>query len=96
MNRKHIAAWTLYDFAGSIYSAVVVAAVFNVYFATVIVGNEDGRGDQLWGWVGSLSVAIVAFSSPLLGSIADRAGVRKRLMILYTLLGVGAVASSRR
>ena len=93
MNRKHIAAWTLYDFAGSIYSAVVVAAVFNVYFATVIVGNEDGRGDQLWGWVGSLSVAIVAFSSPLLGSIADRAGVRKRLMILYTLLGVGAVAS---
>ena len=93
VNRKHIAAWTLYDLAGSIYSAVIVAAVFNVYFADVIVGNEDGRGDQMWGWVGSLSVAIVAFSSPLLGSIADRAGVRKRLMILYTLLGVGAVAS---
>lgn len=93
MNRKHIAAWTLYDLAGSIYSAVIVAAVFNVYFADVIVGNEDGRGDQVWGWVGSLSVAIVAFSSPLLGSVADRAGVRKRLMILYTLIGVGAVAS---
>tara|TARA_Y100000588_G_scaffold260745_2_gene275307 strand:+ start:20 stop:1279 length:1260 start_codon:yes stop_codon:yes gene_type:complete len=93
VNRKHIAAWTLYDLAGSIYSAVIVAAVFNVYFADVIVGNEDGRGDQVWGWVGSLSVAIVAFSSPLLGSIADRAGVRKRLMMLYTLIGVGAVAS---
>ena len=93
MNRKHIAAWTLYDLAGSIYSAVIVAAVFNVYFVEVIVGNTDGRGDQVWGWVGSLSVAIVAFSSPMLGSIADRAGVRKRLMIVYTLLGVGAVAS---
>ena len=93
MNRKHVAAWSLYDLAGSIYSAVIVAAVFNVYFIDFVVGNEDGRGDQVWGWVGSLSVAIVAFSSPLLGSIADRAGVRKRLMVLYTLLGVGAVAS---
>ena len=92
MNRKHVAAWTLYDLAGSIYSAVIVAAVFNVYFVDFIVGNEDGRGDQVWGWVGSLSVAIVAVSSPLLGSIADRAGVRKQLMVLYTLLGVGAVA----
>ena len=93
MSRKHIAAWTLYDFAGSIYSAVIAAAVFNVYFANVIVGNDDGRGDQVWGWVGSVSVAIVAFSSPLMGSIADRAGVRKRLLILYMLVGAAAVAS---
>ena len=93
MNRKLILSWTLYDFAGSIYSAVIAAAVFNVYFVNVIVGNETGRGDQVWGWVGSVSVAIVALTSPLLGAIADRAGVRKRLMVAYTLLGVGATAS---
>ena len=92
MNRKHVLAWTLYDFAGSIYSAVIAAAVFNVYFANVIVGNDGGRGDQVWGWVGSVSVALVALSSPLLGSVADRAGVRKRLMMAYTILGLGAVA----
>jgi UMF1 family MFS transporter len=92
LNRKHVLAWTLYDFAGSIYSAVIAAAVFNVYFANVIVGNEDGRGDQVWGWVGSVSVALVALSSPLLGSVADRAGVRKRLMMAYTMVGMGAVA----
>ena len=94
MDRKHIAAWALYDFAGSIYSAVIATAVFSVYFVNVIVGNESGvRGDVVWGWVGSLSVAIVAFSSPLLGSIADRSGVRKPLFVLYTLVGVGAVAA---
>jgi MFS transporter, UMF1 family len=92
MNRKHVLAWALYDFAGSIYSAVIAAAVFNVYFANVIVGNADGRGDQVWGWVGSVSVALVALTSPLLGSIADRAGVRKRLMMAYSMLGMGAVA----
>jgi MFS transporter, UMF1 family len=93
VNRKLILSWALYDFAGSIYSAVIAAAVFNVYFVNVIVGNETGRGDQVWGWVGSVSVAIVALTSPLLGAIADRAGVRKRLMVAYTLLGVGATAS---
>lgn len=93
MNRKHVLAWALYDFAGSIYSAVIAAAVFNVYFANVIVGNADGRGDLLWGWVGSASVAVVALTSPLLGAVADRAGVRRRLMVAYTLLGVAAVAA---
>jgi UMF1 family MFS transporter len=93
VNRKLILSWALYDFAGSIYSAVIAAAVFNVYFVNVIVGNETGRGDQVWGWVGSVSVAIVALTSPLLGAIADRAGVRKRLMMAYTLLGVASAAS---
>jgi UMF1 family MFS transporter len=93
VNRKHIVSWALYDFAGSIYSAVIAAAVFNVYFVNVIVGNESGRGDQVWGWVGSVSVAIVALTSPLLGAIADRAGVRKRLMIVYSSLGIASVAS---
>lgn len=92
MDRKKVVAWAMYDFAGSVYSAVIAAAVFNVYFATVIVGNEAGQGDALWGRVGSLSVALVALSSPLLGSIADRAGVRKRFLVGYTVVGAGCVA----
>ena len=96
MNRKHIISWALYDFAGSIYSSVIATAVFAVYFANVIVGSQGGRGDQMWGWVVSLSVGIVAISSPLLGSVADRAGVRRKLMIGYTLLGLLAVAAFTR
>ena len=92
MNRKHVASWALYDFAGSIYSSVITTAVFAVYFANVVVGAEGGRGDQIWGWVVSLSVAIVAISSPLIGSIADRAGARKKLLVIYTLVGIAAVS----
>ena len=92
MNRKYVVSWVLYDFAGSIYSAVIATAVFSVYFVNVVVGNEEGRGDQLWGWVVSGSVALVAFTSPLMGSIADRAGVRKRLFVVYTLVGIASVA----
>jgi UMF1 family MFS transporter len=92
MNKTKVAAWALFDFAGSIYSAVIATAVFSVYFADAVVGNEAGRGDQVWGWVGSVSVAVVALSSPLLGAIADRAGIRKRLLIGYTLVGVVCIS----
>ena len=92
VNRKHVASWALYDFAGSIYSSVVATAVFPVFFKEAIAGG-GGRGDQLWGWVTSLSVFLVALSSPLLGAVADRAGVRRRLLVLYVLVGVGAVAA---
>jgi UMF1 family MFS transporter len=91
VNRKHIASWALYDFAGSIYSSVVATVVFPVFFRDAIVGGEPGRGDQIWGWVASLSVFIVALSSPLIGAVADRAGVRRRLLVVYALVGIAAV-----
>jgi MFS-type transporter involved in bile tolerance (Atg22 family) len=42
MNRKHIVSWALYDFANSIYPAVVTTAVFGAYYASKIIGDERG------------------------------------------------------
>ncbi len=92
MNRKHVTVWVLFDFANSVYPAVIQTVVFNVYYASVIVGNQTGRGDWWWSRAVSLSVLFVAVTSPLLGAIADRSGVRKRLMLAYTAVCVGAVA----
>ncbi|MBT3328231.1 MAG: MFS transporter, partial [Gemmatimonadales bacterium] len=87
MNRRHISVWALYDFANSAYPAVVTV-VFGVYFTKVIIGNETGLGDLWWGRVLSVSMLFVAMSSPVLGSVADRAGVRKKMLAAYTLLCV--------
>lgn len=92
MNRKQVGAWALYDFANSVFPAVVVAVVFQIYFTGTVVGNEAGEGDWWWGRAVSLSALIVALSAPLLGAIADRSGVRKRFMGIYVLLCVSAVA----
>ena len=70
LNKKHIISWTLFDFANSSYSAVIAAVVFPVYYATAIVGNDTGLGDLWWGRAVSVSMAIVALSSPFLGGIA--------------------------
>jgi UMF1 family MFS transporter len=93
LNKKHIISWTLFDFANSSYSAVIAAVVFPVYYANVIVGNAAGVGDLWWGRAISLSMAIVALSSPFLGGIADAGGLRKRFLFFYTALSVLSVAS---
>ncbi|MEK6697728.1 MAG: MFS transporter [Nitrospirota bacterium] len=91
MNRKQIISWCLFDFANSSYSAVIAAVIFPVYYANVIVGNSTGAGDLWWGRAISLSMFFVALSSPFLGGIADYAGLRKRLLGLYTFLCVASV-----
>ncbi len=92
MNRKAIAAWCFYDFANSVYPAVITATIFGVYFAGTIVGNEAGLGDLWWGRVISVSMMVVAVTSPLLGSVADNAGVRKKFLVAYTYLTIACVA----
>ncbi|MBZ0168780.1 Major facilitator superfamily MFS_1 [Candidatus Methylomirabilis lanthanidiphila] len=92
MNRRQVVAWTLYDFANSSFAAVIAATIYATYYAQVVVGNDHGEGDLWWGRLISTSMAIVALTSPILGGLADRAGIRKRLFFAATYLSVGATA----
>lgn len=92
MNKK-IFSWCLFDFASSSYSAIILAVIFPVYYTGFIVGNSAGKGDVWWGRAISLSMAIVAVSSPVLGGIADYARLRKKLLFAYTALCVISVAA---
>ncbi len=93
LNNKHVTSWVLFDFANSSYSAVIASVIFPVYYVNTIVGNEGGLGDLWWGRAISVSMAIVALSSPFLGGIADYGGLRKRFLFFYTAVSVGAIAS---
>ncbi len=89
---KIILSWCLFDFANSSYSAVIASVVFPVYYAIHIVGNVHGEGDLWWGRAISLSMGIVALSSPFLGGIADVKGIRKGMLFTYTMLCVISVS----
>lgn len=91
-SRRVIAAWALYDFANSAFSAIVVATVFPVYYAELVVGNRHGQGDFWWGLAGSTSMIVVAVTSPVLGGIADHAGARKPFLMGFTGAAVAATA----
>jgi UMF1 family MFS transporter len=91
--RRTLVAWTLYDFANSAVAAIVVATIFPRYYAELVVGNAEGRGDLWWGFVNSTTMVLVALSSPVLGGIADHAGTRKPFFVGFTLVSVAATAS---
>ena len=92
MNVRAVVAWTLYDFANSSFAAVIFATVYAAYYAIGVVGNDAGAGDLWWGRVIAVSMAMVAVTSPFLGGIADRAGIRRPLFIGFTGLSVTATA----
>jgi UMF1 family MFS transporter len=90
--RRTIVAWVLYDFANSAFAAIVLATIYPAYYANLVVGNADGRGDFWWGLAVSTSMVLVALTSPLFGGIADHAGVRKRFLVWLSLASVAATA----
>ncbi len=90
-NKKYIISWCLFDFANSSYSAVIASVIFPLFYANYVVGNREGIGDLWWGMAISLSMAIIAITSPFLGGIADYSGIRKRLLFLYTAMSILAI-----
>ncbi len=92
MDRKKIFSWCLFDFANSSYSAVIASVIFPIYYTAKIVGDSSGLGDLWWGRAVSLSMLIVALTSPLLGGIADFSGIRKRMLFVFVSICVVCVA----
>ena len=40
---REVWAWSMYDFANSAYTTVVITAVFGAYFVSAVAGNADVR-----------------------------------------------------
>jgi UMF1 family MFS transporter len=80
--KKVIAAWGSFDFAMSSFSGIIVTFVFPIYFRNVIVTN--GHGDSIWGITLSISMLMVAISTPLLGAMADVLRNKKAFLGIFT------------
>jgi len=85
-DRKARRAWYLYDFGNSAYAAVVLLAVYSVYFSSVVADHV--RGPSLWNLAVGIAAIIVAVFSPVLGTIADFSRSKKKFLFLFTALSV--------
>lgn len=100
-SRKEIFVWTLYDFANTAFSVIVVTVVYAVYFKKHIVANNiitlfgESRnpGDLYWGIAGATSMFIVAVSAPVIGAIADYGNRKKEFLFSYSLACILATMS---
>ncbi|OGU29581.1 MAG: MFS transporter [Ignavibacteria bacterium GWA2_35_9] len=83
-DRGKIFVWTLFDFANTSFSVIIVTVVFSKYFSNYVAGGQN----WIWGLAVSVSMVIAAFLSPPLGAIADVSRNRKRFLLIFTLLSV--------
>jgi UMF1 family MFS transporter len=76
-------AWSMYDFANSGYTTVVITAVYNAFFVATIAGKAPWA---TFAWTAALSVSYLAvlLSAPLVGAWADAHAAKKRLLLAST------------
>jgi MFS transporter, UMF1 family len=89
---REVVAWAMYDFANSGYTTVVITAVFNAYFVTVVAGNAPWA-TLAWTATLAVSYAAVMFAGPLIGAYADQRAAKRRLLVATTLGCVGFTAA---
>ncbi|MDA1194066.1 MAG: MFS transporter [Planctomycetota bacterium] len=89
-DRRTVWAWCLYDFGNSSF-AVLFASMYSVYYTAEIVQPTGQPADAWWSATIASSMLLVALSAPFVGGIADHTGRRKRLLAIYTGIGVVAV-----
>ena len=81
---REVWAWSMYDFANSGYTTVVITAVYGAYFVGVVAGNAHWA-TLAWTVSLSLSYAAIVITGPLIGAWADAHAAKKRLLLLSTI-----------
>ncbi len=94
LHRRIVNAWCLYDWGNSAFSTTVEAAVLPVYFAQVAAKGLPGNmATVYWGYAAAAALLISACMAPILGSIGDYLGGKKRLLATFAGLGILATAA---
>ena len=89
VRKREVLGWAMYDFANSGYTTVVLTAVFNAYFVSV-VAEGAAWGTLAWTLTLAASSVIVMLVMPALGAHADLRANKKRLLAVSTVLCVAS------
>lgn len=81
-------SWIMFDWANSVYATIIMAAVFPIYFTSIVPD-----GDRWWAYGTSIATFTIAILAPILGAIADYRGMKKKFLIFFLIVGVGFTAT---
>lgn len=96
-NTKVINAWCMYDWANSVYNLVITTTFFPIYFAgitksaygenTVPFLGRTFKNTALYDYSLAAAYFFIALALPVLSSVADSLGNKKKFMQFFTYLG---------
>ncbi len=93
LHRRELRAWAMYDWANSAMVTTIITAMFPIYYANVackgVFSADEARRRYATATV--IGMVIIALLSPVLGTIADLKGDKKKMLGGFLALGVGAV-----
>lgn len=95
-NKKTVQAWWMYDWANSVYNLVITSTFFPIYFLGVTKAafgenvpflGRTFKNSALYDYTLASSYLTMALLLPILSSIADSRGNKKRFMQFFCYLG---------
>jgi len=82
-------SWILYDCANSAYALIVMTTILPIYFKDVAAKSlESSLSTAYWGYGNSFASLFLALIAPFIGSIADRKGSKKKLLVGFLFFGI--------
>ena len=92
LHRPELRAWAMYDWANSAFMVVIITAIFPIYFSSVAAaGLAPNVATSRFTAATTIGLTIIALLSPLLGTIADYAAAKKKMLGVFLALGVASV-----
>ena len=92
LHRPELRAWAMYDWANSAYWATVIQ-IFPFYFVRVVhAGQPASLANIRYSLATALAMVIISALSPVLGTIADYAGIKKKMLAASLAVGIPATA----
>jgi UMF1 family MFS transporter len=81
----------MYDWANSAFWSTVITAVFPAFFGSYAAAGLSGvEATSRFAWGTTIALTIVALTAPVLGALADHRPLKKRLLLVFLLIGVTA------
>ncbi|MDP4084991.1 MAG: MFS transporter [Bacillota bacterium] len=87
---KQEKSWVFYDWANSAYSLLITTAIFPLYFkaAATNAGMAASTSTAFWGYANSFATLLISIFAPILGTVADYQGYKKRFFTFFFSLGI--------
>jgi UMF1 family MFS transporter len=92
LGRPELRAWAMYDWANSAMVCTIMTAVFPAYWKVACAGMRPEEATRWFTVATSVGMVVIAVLSPILGTVADFNGGKKRMLGGFLALGVAAVA----
>ncbi len=98
--KKVITGWAMYDWANSVYNLVITSTIFPAYYEAVTGDGQESTSNDtvhlfgrefvntsLYNYALAIAFLIVAIMSPILSSIADYKGNKKKFLFFFCTMG---------